>query len=214
MVLFSFHYAVTSFFLATWWHSVWWVLVVHFVFQAIFFAIGANVAAGQEALFWGWQALVTALGALAGLHVGNTPILLVLNGYSWAYFVLSLAAFLGAQLFYAFYPPLNTVPAGQAGVGLAVTFILTVIIILATWYGNSREKEPWGYYLHWACLFGLLEFLFYITLSGLAEVWVALIATGSTLLIAFCSFHLWYKHRPVVRYGVMRYVRRNVGTSI
>jgi len=190
MVLFSFHYAVTAFFLATWWHSVLAVMAVHFAFQGIFYAAGASVPPDMRALFWGWQALSSGLGALAGIYIGKYPILLVRNWYSWIYFVFSLAAFLGAQLLYAFYPPLSGVPAGQAGVGLATTFILTVIIVLCVWYGNSREHRPWGHYWRWTLLFALMELLFYIALTGLAEIWVSFIAAGSTLVVASVTFHM------------------------
>jgi len=211
MVLFSFHYAVTAFFLATWWHSVLAVMIVHFAFQGIYYAAGASVSLSQEGLFWGWQALASGLGAMAGFNVARERILLFTNWYSWIYFLLSLAAFLGAQLFYAFYPPLSTLPAGQAGVGVAMTFILTILIVLFIWYGNSREKEPWGHYLTWAFLFGLLELLFYISLSGLAEIWVSFIAGGATLVAAILIRWCLCITRPLVY--TVKHVRRGGGTS-
>jgi len=42
------------------------------------------------------------------------------------------------------------VPAGQAAVGIVCTLVISLLIILAVWYGMSREHRHLYYYGRWA----------------------------------------------------------------
>ena len=192
MVLFSFHYLVTTFFISIWVgcpHGFSWTMLIYFLTQMIYFLAGGDI--GDGTLFWGWQTLVAFLGTLSGQILSQkSPRLLVYNSvYSWLYFVFSLAASLGAQLLYANFPPLSTVPSGQAGVGVTVTFILSFIIILAVWYGVSRVDSPprLHFFKRWLFFTALMQLLFFITLSGLDELWVAIISGGSVVILGAIS---------------------------
>lgn len=191
-MLFSFHYFSTAGFLAVWTRSLSWPMLIHYVFQMSYFLAGGQVT--DESLFWGWQALVSLTGTLMGLFIGDRP-LLDANVYSWLYFIVSLAAYLGAQLMYAYFPPFPGSPAGQQGVGLTVTVILSVIIIGAIWYGMSREHKSWHSWLfgRWVLFTLFSQLLFFIALTGWAEVWLAISIGGGSAVLAFISW--WFAGR-------------------
>ena len=202
-VLFSFHYLWTAFFLTAWIgypYSPGYVMTIHFLTQTILYLAGFDIS-GNETLFWGWQALISALGMIAGLLIlkpKHKPgsLLTWKNKYSWLYFICSLLACLAIQLMYANFPPLQSSPAGQAGVGLAVTFVLSFFLIGMIWYGLTRVKyNHWcewrtAFFKRWFFFTALLQLLFYTTLTGLDEMWVAVISGGSVIVIAFISLML------------------------
>lgn len=184
-MLFSFHYLVTAFFLAVWLQSLSWVMLTHFTFQMVWFLAGGSVS--DPTLFWGWQALVSLLGTLGGLFIGRRRLLTIYNLYSWLYFVCSLAAYVAAQLLYANFPPFAGLPAGEQGLGLTVTLIIHLVVIAAIWYGVAREHHHRRLFGRWLGFTLLLEVLFFIALTGWAEVWVAITVGGSVALVVIIS---------------------------
>jgi len=210
MVLFSFHYLVTAFFLSVWIgypYAPGYVMAIHFLVQMSLFLAEFDIT-GDETLFWGWQALVSLLGMIGGLLLLKTKhkpqsLLTWKNKYTWMYFITSLALWLAAQLFYAYFPP-TMGPAGEVGLGVAVTFILSFIIIASIWYGLTRVK--YMHWCHWKAHFfqrwlfftALMQLLFYIALTEFDELWVALVSGGSVIVLAGGSL-MMFKRKIRVR---------------
>ena len=183
-MLFSFHYLATSFFLTVWSRHVMWVLLTYYIFQTIYYFAAAPT---DTTLFWGWQTLVSVIGSLAGYFVGFRPLFVYNKVLSYFYFIVSLAAYIGAQVFYAKFPPFPGVPAGQEGLGVTLTFLLTILIIFCVWYGVSREhlrRTTWHFFGVWLLLSSLGILLMFVALTGLDEIWVTLISGGAMLLFA------------------------------
>lgn len=208
MVLYSFHYVTVAFFLSVWTRSLSWTMLIYFLVQMSLVLAGFSVVpASDTALFWGWQTLAAFLGFLAGFFVGPRPILKTGDLYAWLYLIGSLAAWVAAELLYAYFPPLPSVPAGRAGLGLALTFVGHVVIIFFIWYGMSREHGRLRnrVFWRWMAFTALLELLFFIALAGFAEIWIALIAGGSVTVLALATLWFWpFRSRrgnPKVRSG-------------
>ena len=203
-MLLSFHYLVTSFFLAVWWQSFSWVLLIHFAFQTIWLLSGGSIS--NVILFWGWQTLVSILGAIAGIFVGVRPLFVLSDIYSWLYFICSLAVYVAIQLVYAYFPPFPGKPAGQQGLGLSFTLIVHLIIIGSIWYGVSREHMHRNLFFKWAVLTFIMEILFFIALSGWPEIWLAITLGGSIAILSVIFHFLQVKN---VHSGSRAMVRRS-----
>jgi len=146
----------------------------------------------DTSLFWGWNTLLAFIGAVAGHYVGFKPLFVFANVYSYLYFITSVAALVGAQVLYAKFPPISTVPAGQAGLGVSLTFLLNVLIIFCIWYGVSREhlhRTNWKFFGRWLVLTAFLTLLMFLGLTDLDEVWVAYISGGVVVFLSV-FFHL------------------------
>ena len=204
-MLFSFHYLVTAFFLAVWWRSFSWVMLTHFTFQTIWFLAGGSIP--DPTLFWGYQALISLIGTVGGRWIGRRPLLTGL--YSLLYFVFALGAYLAAQLLYAYYPPFSGLPAGQQGLGLTVTLVLSLVIIVATWYGVAREHRHHRLFGRWLGFTFLMQALFFIALTGWDERWVAISVGGGVALLVVISYlvrrkkHEHLRARSLVRRAVV-----------
>lgn len=191
MVLFSFHYALTSFWIGVWagWPAgVPVVVALHYGLQLVLWAAGLNTAPTD--VFWGWQALISFCGALLAMlflwlsgrtAVGAHALLEVTPGHEvvWVKGALATAAYVAIQLLYAHYPP------PSSAYGLVFTVVATLVLFAVLWNSLLFEGKTLGedrfpllFFAAWAALTVVVEGGFYLAYTALAEHWVALVALG------------------------------------
>lgn len=192
MALLHLHYLLTAFGLTVWTHAPAVVLAVIWALQAFMFIAGIDVVDLNDYIFW--QFLTTLVGVLVGfgmLIVTRVPRLLLFKASyigNWGQFMLWIALFVAAQLFYAFFPP-----PGQAW-GLVGTVVATIAIQVMLWIlmlnNNSNNSDVVfvnyqrrGYFfLAWLVLAVVMELMFFVTYVVL-ERWAAYISAAVALAI-------------------------------
>lgn len=197
MVLFSFHYLITSLSLGIWIGRPWNILIVPCLFYLVqlFLWLTGITPDTPSDVFWGYQLIVTFEGLLISikfLHLQRFYSFLSFKiGYErvWIKFLVSIAALIGAQVFYGTLPPTKDNPYG-----IFFTALTSVLIIFITWYSLLYESEVFErdhkeysffFFVWWAILLVSAQLMFYIVFTGLDEIWVAMIAGSAPLLILF-----------------------------
>ena len=199
MVLLTFHYITTAFFLGVWLgypRNIPWVLVIHFLLQMILFLSGFDwqgIDAG--ATFWGWQTLASFEGVvIASLFLicfrSKHTFLELKVRYErvWFTWLVSTAAFVGAQIFYS--------EVENSDFGLLFTILATIVVLIGTGYSLLFDEvvftsayEGWGrknlllFMGYWILHTVSMQALFYLVNTGLRETWVAFISGGGPALI-------------------------------
>lgn len=211
MVLFTFHYIVTSFFLSIWFgypQNTIWVTLIHFLLQLILYLSGFDWRGTDNGgTFWGWQTLATFEGLLlASLFLfafrAKHTFLKIEIRYErvWFTWLVSTAAFIGGQVFY------GTLPPTESAYGILFTILVSLIVLIGTGYSllfdnvvfehsydsNWVNKKFTNFFAWWILLTLSMQAMFWIARSGLGETWVALIS-GSVVLL-FIGI-LWFFNR-------------------
>jgi hypothetical protein len=190
LAVLSFHYVTTAFFLGVWlWYPL--VLVIFFAIQGFFVLAGIGPSTDLEvAIFWGYQTAAVVLGILVAFSFkrifgiqfkSRSPGL-------WARWIVTLIAFLAAQLFYARVP--------QQEFGLPFTLLATATVMLGMTESLLYEPAvfaknrlvPIGGFAWWAFLMSLLQLPFFFTQMNVAQHWIALFAPGFPLCILFAVY--------------------------
>lgn len=199
-MLFNLHYLIVAFFLTVVIglpEAPTIVLVLHYVFQTIYFVLGGAIIDDVE--FWAWQALVTFSGIVAAIlfiWATRAPTILQFKvGFESAWFLqvpLALAALIGGQVLYAEFAPPAT------WYGLFFTIVLNAIVLLLLWMSLlsndvifRKYESVTGFFVGWILIQVSMQAAFYFTYTGLRELWVAFIAAGagilfSLILLLFC----------------------------
>ncbi len=187
MALHHFHYLITATGLTVWLHAPAVVLACLWAFQAILYIAGIDVLDVADFIFW--QFLTSLAGVAIGMGIliitRAPPMLRFQESYATnlGHFLIWLAFFIGAQLFYAFFPP-----PGQAWgiVGTVVAIIILHVLLFVSMLYNEvafRGYVARGYFfLLWIVVITVMQLCFFIAYA-LAERWAAYIAAGAGLAI-------------------------------
>jgi len=178
----QFCYLVTCFGLTVWTHAPFVTLGLYAAFQAIIWIAGISVWNYDDFIFWQFlTALAGVLVAWALLLVTRAPQMLRFEtSYvgTWAHFLLWLAFFLAAELFYGFFPP-PQYPWGIIGTGVS-HLIIQCVLWGVMYYNNVVFYKYLGrkyFFGLWALVLFAMEMTFFLAYV-LEEKWTAYIAAG------------------------------------
>jgi hypothetical protein len=202
MALLNFHYLITGYGLTVWTHAPATILAIIWATQAIMFIAGITVADFDDFIFWNF--LSTFVGVVVGvglLLVTRAPRMLRLRASyigTWGQFILWVAAFLAAQLFYGFFPP-PTYPWGILGTSVA-HLLIHVVLWVVMYYNPVMFKLYTGrryFFLLWIVVQLLMEVLFFVAyaLSERNTTYVAAGAGAAVLIVMALVFPMKIPYR-------------------
>jgi hypothetical protein len=195
MALFHINYLVTAFGLTVWTHAPGLIMGLFAIFQGIIFIAGVDVPDYDDFIFWQMlSALGGVLVACALLLVTRAPRLLQFQvSYVgvWGQFIIWLAAYLAAQLFYNFFPP----PEYPWGIiGITVCHLIIQGLLWWVMYQNlivfDRYRHRKYFFGLWTFILFLMEVTFFLRYV-LLDRWTSYIAIGvgaAVLIVAALLF--------------------------
>lgn len=188
MALLNFHYLVTAFGLTVFTHAPAVVMALIWAVQAIMFIANIVVLDFDDYIFWNFlSALAGMLVAVGLLLVSRVPVFLKFEGSYvgvWGQFIIWLALYIAAQLFYGFVPP-PTYPWGIIGTMVAHTLFQAAL----WWVMYYNEIVFSGYngrkyfFFLWTIMVLVMENLFFLVYVLPLERWAAYIAAGGGVVI-------------------------------